>query len=358
MYFPKLSKESLEHVPQKSAAMFGLTRLEEAKFSNPIVRLSDSISVHHTSLMDSRWAFEVKGQECWSSEEIETYYKSNERNKSETINSYVDSDIKRTHSFDYQSPFNNSEYYILQEIVQEDAENFSTLEMQDRFERELNSALISLSLLSNRQIRWAPPLRFYKFPNSSHASAVMSSSPQRKMFRNSGVWECSTQHQECLKKVFKSLFEKKHSESYLAALRFQRSQFRPQPDDQIIDLMIALEAILSEGSEVGIKIRISHRLARLLKKKKRDRIDIHSIIREAYNFRSALVHGGKRQADFLEEILRPTEHPKKGLIATGKALGLAERLGDLLNAAILSRYIEHGDVPIAALRDKLDSMSI
>lgn len=68
---------------------------------------------------------------------------------------------------------------------------------------------------------------------------------------------------------------------------------RTVPEDQLIDLVIALESLFSPVEKTELRFRISLSAALLLGKDPDERRDIMDFIRDMYDHRSALVHGGK-----------------------------------------------------------------
>lgn len=68
---------------------------------------------------------------------------------------------------------------------------------------------------------------------------------------------------------------------------------RTTPEDQLIDLVIALESLFSPSDKDELRFRISLNTALLLGKDPEDRNAIKDFVMRMYSHRSALVHGGK-----------------------------------------------------------------
>lgn len=68
---------------------------------------------------------------------------------------------------------------------------------------------------------------------------------------------------------------------------------RTTPEDQLIDLVIALESLFSPSDKDELRFRISLNAALLLGKDPEDRNAIKDFVMRIYNHRSALVHEGK-----------------------------------------------------------------
>ena len=85
---------------------------------------------------------------------------------------------------------------------------------------------------------------------------------------------------------------------------------RIKREDQLIDLIIALEALFSPAKEGEHRFRISQRAAILLGGSNQERKDIFAFIRNAYDARSRLVHEGV--SPFILGPLNEDELPKLG----------------------------------------------
>lgn len=99
---------------------------------------------------------------------------------------------------------------------------------------------------------------------------------------------------------------------------FEGHHKRTTPEDQLIDLVIALESLFSPSDKGELRFRISLNAALLLGKDPEDRSAIMDFVMDMYDHRSALVHGGRS----------PFE--AGGLTTVDLA-----RLGDLVREAIL-----------------------
>jgi len=89
----------------------------------------------------------------------------------------------------------------------------------------------------------------------------------------------------------------KHKRLYLACKRFQRAYEEEDPEDQIIDLMIAFEALFVRKDIKGAwpKQKIASACSNLLGKNEKEKEEIKNILSEAYSIRNHIVHGAKYQ---------------------------------------------------------------
>jgi hypothetical protein len=83
----------------------------------------------------------------------------------------------------------------------------------------------------------------------------------------------------------------------MAIRRLSHSTERTRPEDQIVDLMIAAEALFLAGdtqtTEIGY--RLSLRAAYFTPSEQWDRMEVRRLFRTAYDARSAVAHGGSVQ---------------------------------------------------------------
>ena len=109
---------------------------------------------------------------------------------------------------------------------------------------------------------------------------------------------------------FKALYKKldsffitkqKNNEIKICVSRFNKSYMRNDATDQMIDLVIAMEAITTETKD-SLRYKVSVQLARLLKKTIEDREKMKRKINKIYDKRSKLVHTGATKIDCEEEL--------------------------------------------------------
>lgn len=81
--------------------------------------------------------------------------------------------------------------------------------------------------------------------------------------------------------------------SELAGDYFESHHKRLKPEEQLIELVIAFEALFSPGKEGEHRFRIAQRAGILLGRDPSERQEIYKFIRRMYDSRSQLVHGGK-----------------------------------------------------------------
>ena len=92
-----------------------------------------------------------------------------------------------------------------------------------------------------------------------------------------------------LERIYKSL-SKQPEIHRIARQRFNEATQRADPEDTIIDLCIALEALLSEGSG-SLSYKLGMRAAILVGNTIEEKRYIVNLISDAYSMRSAFVHG-------------------------------------------------------------------
>jgi hypothetical protein len=97
-----------------------------------------------------------------------------------------------------------------------------------------------------------------------------------------------------------------------ALKRFHKSIMRESEEDVVIDLIIALEMLLSESEKGEITHKLSLRLAALLSHcaKGYNPVQVFSLMKKIYGYRSSVVHGShdinkKREIKLEEDVVVP-----------------------------------------------------
>jgi len=111
-------------------------------------------------------------------------------------------------------------------------------------------------------------------------------------------------------KIFRGLESlDKTQEAKICLSRFNKSYIRNDPADQIIDLVIAMEAITTSENN-SLTYKVSTQIARLLinneiiEERIEERKALQEEIKEIYDIRSKLVHCGKAKGDPKETVYR------------------------------------------------------
>jgi len=114
-----------------------------------------------------------------------------------------------------------------------------------------------------------------------------------------------------LKKIQKVDFSERKSLG-LACKRFQRAYEESDVEDQLIDLMIAFEALFLKGkksmSQRGEVIAVACSI--LLGRNEKEREEIRNSLTKAYSMRNSIVHGAeyKKESDMLEFVAQIEEY--------------------------------------------------
>jgi len=101
----------------------------------------------------------------------------------------------------------------------------------------------------------------------------------------------------------------------LAIEYFNKSYIEPYtPRDSFLDLMITLENLFLKNTSQELSYKLSMRMAYILGKDKKDRINIYRFIKDAYNLRSKIVHGEKLDKLDNQRFLELRELTRKSII--------------------------------------------
>ena len=120
----------------------------------------------------------------------------------------------------------------------------------------------------------------------------------------------------------------------LAVRRLDDSYYRKRPDDRLIDLWIALEALFLAYGKGELRFRAALTIAHFLRTSQADRLALFKEVQESYDLRSKMVHGVQPE-------------PKH------KLPEVTDSTGDLLRQALLlflrKRKAPQGDAILASL---------
>lgn len=137
----------------------------------------------------------------------------------------------------------------------------------------------------------------------------------------------------------------------VAIRRFNNSYFRRHDEDSILDLLIALECLLSDGSTSEMTHKLSLRVAALSSLASPNNLTPGSVFREVkkiYDFRSAIVHGNidkasktasiSREGKSVPTVYAATEHLRTVIIALANNQEYldAKKIDDLLLNPLLT----------------------
>jgi hypothetical protein len=135
-----------------------------------------------------------------------------------------------------------------------------------------------------------------------------------------------------IKKLFNKADLSPDNKVDISLKRFYKSMMRQEEEDIIIDLIIALELLLSDGEKSDITYKLSMRLTALIRKYKNSEYhaeEVFNNIKKIYDYRSAVVHGADKRAQKSREIKNPDN-------STIPTIELAKRyLREILKIVIL-----------------------
>ena len=114
--------------------------------------------------------------------------------------------------------------------------------------------------------------------------------------------------QKLLRKIWNTNFAKQRRLD-LACKRFQRGYEEVDPKDQLIDLMIAYEALFVRTEIAGSsqKQKIANGCADLLGRSKREKEEIRRFMLKARSMRDLIVHGAEHKVEDIEDFILKLE---------------------------------------------------
>lgn len=142
--------------------------------------------------------------------------------------------------------------------------------------------------------REAPTIRYHY--DVDHNPAYASIVPRRSYFFVESTTPLSNAHLDVVRKVLPAYLDGSHSVEGLdvAVRRYRdsRERYRPGDLESLLDLTVALEALLLTGSErTELSYRLGIRASRLLGGTLAERLDLFVFLHDLYALRSKLAHG-------------------------------------------------------------------
>ncbi|AEA42419.1 HEPN domain-containing protein [Fluviicola taffensis] len=128
------------------------------------------------------------------------------------------------------------------------------------------------------------------------------------------------------------LLQSENQPIQIALRRYLFSIQKSEQEDQVIDLMIAFEALLVKNNEGSIKRNIATRCSKFLSDKY-DREEVYNILSKAYELRSEIVHGSSGE---LNEMDSRGKHSY-----LGKTIA---NLSELLRSCFYRKILEFTDL--------------
>ena len=233
--------------------------------------------------------------------------------------------IRSTTSFEderltdlYKEYFPRSSYsnYLLQIILRKDTPEIEPGQFLDEAEEKIKKAVTIFRLFKKEMIGYnliVQPL-----------SEVQEYGQTTRFLLHQRLWT-SKKKPEIYKlekneiqpfiSFFKDFYKILFSKFDLAIEYFNKSYIEPYtPRDSFLDLMITLENLFLKGTHQELSYKLSMRMAYILGKDKKDRINIYRFIKDAYNLRSKIVHGEKSDKLDNQKFLELRELTRKSII--------------------------------------------
>lgn len=108
--------------------------------------------------------------------------------------------------------------------------------------------------------------------------------------------EISKSDLENTSEIYLNLLANENNKIKISDKRLRYSYLRDNEEDSILDIIIALETLLSDNNKGELTYKLSMRIAKLLNfhNEKYDSIETFGIMKKIYDYRSAVVHGSSK----------------------------------------------------------------
>ena len=136
--------------------------------------------------------------------------------------------------------------------------------------------------------------------------------------------------------ISKKIENTNHPEFLLSAMRRFGLSYRHQSIDAIVDSVISLESLLVPGIGEST-LKLAHRLTSLIGETDSERLKIWTFMKEAYKFRSGIIHESKQRSFKIDSELVEPDNVSKILIMYNKKA--------IINTCkLLDHYITQKDI--------------
>ena len=217
----------------------------------------------------------------------------------------------------YKNVFMGSIYsnYLLEVILEKDDPAIETGQFFYEAEEKIKKAIAVSRLIKKEMIGYnlmVQPLS--EGQKYGHTVKFLSYKKLRLNGKNPEIYTLEKGEIRRFIKVFNNFYKIILSKFDLAIEYFNKSYDEPYPRDSFLDFMIVLENLWLKNISQELSYKLSMRMAHILGKNKEERIHIYHLIKEAYNFRSKIVHGERSNALDIQKFIELRELTKKSII--------------------------------------------
>lgn len=201
-----------------------------------------------------------------------------------------------------------------------------------KFEEQLDNVIHALRIFKSGECSYVTILHYTDNPWRSGGISWGPRNAAHHMFVKYSLTKDEAKSFQKFLEDFRSKEVKKRNFIEVACTRFSYANERSRPEDKLIDLMIAAEALfLSDSGDSKYRGELRYRLALrasfFISGDGKHRKEIFNHMKYAYDIRSSLVHGGKPKLpsnfDSLSDFVESTENYLR--TAIHKAIDLAYR---------------------------------
>lgn len=132
-------------------------------------------------------------------------------------------------------------------------------------------------------------------------------------------------------KVYLNLLSNENNKIQIANRRLRYSYLRDNEEDTILDIIIALETLLSDNEKSELTHKLALRISKLISvfNSNYNALEVFELVKKIYEFRSAVVHGSHKTASKREIKIKSASKPIKTIAIANEYL--REVIGILLD---------------------------
>jgi hypothetical protein len=223
---------------------------------------------------------------------------------------------------------------------------------RQRFREETGRALTALRLMGPGMVGFDQALVWVTSPAWHPESSMTWIEHETRTWPSDRVYAFTASNAEALQDMARLIDKRKKSSSTGLALdRFNKAYGRQSPSDRLVDIVIALECILTDREDISYKFRM--RGASLLARSD-DPFSVNERLQALYKARSSIVHDGSTPRDveallvsgesLFRDLLRVVMQDLDNLLADSKGNTEKQKLIHGIDRMILNR--QTGEAPV------------
>lgn len=313
-------------------SIYSLARLDCISFPFETIKFSDHSRVVSYEKIKCTAGQVIRGEKCLNRSDLGKDSLAEGPTGFNQVQAYSKPNHKFTNPTGIYSDCFDSRYFFETSVKVPDP--ISRNKMQDNLTKDLEAFEASLIVLSDGMGTMLPPfdLMYLHKPIPLGFSDPSNKFGWRDVGTKSGSWRLTRAEVVSLRKLFSEYYLNRPSVDF-ALRRYVSSRKTLNVDDRLVNLVVALEALLEPDNESGVSFRIALKAAHLIGQTIEERQHLYRTVKDSYDVRSKIVHGSKRSAN-------PNRKPDKGTFKVNEVSELVQKLCPIVRKCCLARLLQ------------------